>query len=43
MIRVLIVDNQTVVRAGLAAIVGSDPEIAVVGEGSNREEALACQ
>ena len=41
MIRVLIVDDQTVVRAGLTAIVGSDPEIEVVGEGDNGEEALA--
>ncbi|MEM7798968.1 MAG: response regulator transcription factor [Chloroflexota bacterium] len=41
MIRVLIIDDQTVVRAGLAAIVGSDQEIEVVGEGSNGEEALA--
>jgi len=41
MIRVLIVDDQTVVRAGLAAIVGSDPEIEVVGEGNNGEEAVA--
>ena len=40
MIRVLIIDDQTVVRAGLAAIVGSDPEIEVVGQGSNGEEAL---
>lgn len=40
MIRVLIVDDQTVVRAGLAAIVGSDPEIEVVGQGGNGEEAL---
>lgn len=40
MIRVLIVDDQTVVRAGLAAIVGSDPEIEVVGEGGNGEEAV---
>ena len=37
MIRVLIVDDQTVVRAGLAAIVGSDPEVEVLGEGRNRE------
>lgn len=41
MLRVLIVDDQTVVRAGLAAIVGSDPEVEVVGEGGNGEEALA--
>lgn len=41
MIRVLIVDDQTVVRAGLTAIVGSDPEVEVVGEGGNGEEALA--
>ncbi len=40
MIRVLIVDDQTVVRAGLAAIVGSDPDIEVVGQGSNGEEAI---
>ncbi|MCH9662573.1 MAG: response regulator transcription factor [Gammaproteobacteria bacterium] len=41
MIHILIVDDQTVVRAGLAAIVGSDPEIEVVGEGGNGEEAVA--
>jgi DNA-binding NarL/FixJ family response regulator len=40
MIRVLIVDDQPVVCAGLAAIVGSDPEIEVVGQASNGEEAL---
>ena len=41
MIRVLIVDDQTVVRVGLAAIVGSDPEIEVVGQVGNGQEALA--
>ena len=41
MIRVLIVDDQTVVLAGLAAIVGSAPEIEVVGQVNNGEEALA--
>ena len=41
MIRVLIIDDQTVVRAGLAAIVGSDPDIEVVGEGGNGEEGEA--
>ena len=41
MIRVLIVDDQIVVLAGLAAIVDSDPEIEVVGQVSNGAEALA--
>lgn len=41
MIRVLIVDDQRVVLAGLAAIVGSDPEIEVVGQVGNGKEALA--
>ncbi|MEM7534593.1 MAG: response regulator transcription factor [Chloroflexota bacterium] len=41
MIQILIVDDQTMVRVGLAAIVGSDPDIDVVGEGGNGEEALA--
>lgn len=40
MIRLLIVDDQVVVRAGLAAIAGSDAEIAVVGQAGNGEEAL---
>lgn len=41
MIRVVIVDDQTTVSAGLAAIVGSDPEIEVMGQASNGEEAVA--
>jgi NarL family two-component system response regulator LiaR len=41
MIRVLVCDDQTVVREGLAAILGTDPEIKVVGMAGNGEEALA--
>lgn len=41
MIRILLIDDQTVVRAGLAAIVGSDADVEVIGEGNNGEEALA--
>ena len=41
MIRVLICDDQTVVREGLAAILGTDPEIEVVGLASNGREVLA--
>jgi DNA-binding NarL/FixJ family response regulator len=40
MIRVLICDDQTVVREGLAAILGTDPEIEVVGLASQGAEAL---
>ncbi|MFZ4660120.1 MAG: response regulator [Caldilineaceae bacterium] len=40
MIRLLIVDDQVVVRGGLAAIAGSDPAITVVGQASNGAEAL---
>lgn len=40
MIRVLICDDQTVVREGLAAILSTDPEIEVVGLASNGHEAL---
>jgi DNA-binding NarL/FixJ family response regulator len=39
--RVLICDDQTVVREGLAAILRTDPDIEVVGLASNGEEALA--
>ncbi len=41
MIRVLIVDDQTVVREGLAAILSTDPEIEVVGLAGDGEQALA--
>ncbi len=40
MIRVLICDDQTVVREGLAAILGTDPEIEIEGLASNGREAL---
>ncbi len=40
MVRVLIVDDQTVVREGLAAILGTDPEIEVVGLAGNGRQAL---
>jgi DNA-binding NarL/FixJ family response regulator len=40
MIRVLICDDQTVVREGLAAILSTDAEIQVVGLASHGEEAL---
>ena len=40
MVRVLICDDQAVVREGLAAILSTDDEIAVVGLASNGEEAV---
>lgn len=40
MVRVLICDDQTVVREGLAAILSTDPEIQVVGLASHGAEAL---
>jgi DNA-binding NarL/FixJ family response regulator len=40
MIRVLVVDDQTVVREGLAAILRTDPEIDVVGLAGDGREAL---
>jgi DNA-binding NarL/FixJ family response regulator len=39
-IRVLIADDQTVVREGLAAILSTDPEIQVVGLAGDGQEAL---
>ena len=40
MVRVLICDDQTVVREGLAAILSTDPEIEVVGLAGDGREAL---
>lgn len=40
MVRVLICDDQTVVREGLAAILSTDPEIEVVGLAAHGQEAL---
>jgi NarL family two-component system response regulator LiaR len=39
-IRIVIVDDHSVVRQGLRMFLGLDPELEVVGEGANGEEAL---
>jgi len=39
-IRVLIVDDHPVVRAGMRMLLEGDPEIEIVGEGENGEDAL---
>lgn len=41
LIRVILVDDHAVVRAGLKAVLGSARDIDVVGEGSNGNEAIA--
>ncbi|MFN3708280.1 response regulator [Microcella sp.] len=40
-IRVLLVDDHALVRSGFRAILESEPDIAVVGEAANGEEAIA--
>lgn len=40
-IRVLLVDDQTLVRAGFRALLGSEPDIEVVGEAVDGEQAVA--
>jgi DNA-binding NarL/FixJ family response regulator len=40
-IRVLLVDDQTLVRAGFRALLGSEPDLEVVGEAVDGEQAVA--
>jgi DNA-binding NarL/FixJ family response regulator len=40
-IRVLLVDDQALVRGGFRALLGTDPEIEIVGEAANGAEAVA--
>lgn len=40
-VRILLCDDHVVVRAGLLALLGSEPDIEVVGEAGNGEEAVA--
>lgn len=40
-VRILLCDDHAVVRAGLLALLGSEPDIEVVGEAGSGEEAVA--
>ncbi|MCT9091208.1 response regulator transcription factor [Streptomyces sp. ASQP_92] len=40
-VRILLCDDHAVVRAGLLALIGSEPDIEVVGEAGSGEEAVA--
>src|SRR3989337_1781462 len=40
-IRVMICDDHTILRAGLKALLNAEPDISVVGEATSGEEALA--
>jgi DNA-binding NarL/FixJ family response regulator len=41
MIRLLLVDDQSLIRRGLKALLKTDPELEVVGEAENGQEAIA--
>jgi YesN/AraC family two-component response regulator len=40
MIRVLVADDQTAVRAGFVALIGAEDEMEVVGEAGNGRDAV---